>query len=597
MTDQDIISPAQAQTLHGLFLERVRRSPDKVAYRHFLHHAWHDITWREMSLEVGRWQAALSQLGLQSGDRVAIMLRNCPQWIVFDQAALSLGLVVVPLYTVDRPGNVAIMLQDSGAKVLFFESAEQWQALRTVSDQLNDIECFISLHSLHNHHEPRLQSAQALLPVAAPLMPYTFCKTHTLATIIYTSGTTGKPKGVMLSHANLLANAHATLGVFPVRTDDVFLSFLPLSHALERTLGYYLTVMAGAEVAFARSIPQLPEDLQTIRPTLLISVPRVYERILTTINHKLAASSGVARALFQLTVAVGWARFEYQQGRGAWQVRLALWKVLDSLVARKVLLRLGGNLRSAFSGGAALSPDISRVLIGLGLPIVQGYGLTETSPVVTANRLDNNIPDSVGKPIQDVQVRLDQQSVLWVKGVNVMQGYWQNPEATRAVLDADGWLNTGDIASIHHTGHIQITGRVKEIIVMSNGEKISPSDMEMAISQDPLFEQVMIYGEGQPYLIAIVVLNLNTWLDFAHEIGVRPDMLEAFTDSRVQGKILKRISLSLNNFPSYAYIRRVLLLQEPWSVENGFLTPTLKLKRDLVIQHYAVQIQKLYERH
>ncbi|MDD4963912.1 MAG: long-chain fatty acid--CoA ligase [Gallionella sp.] len=597
MTDQDIISPAQAQTLHGLFLERVRRSPDKVAYRHFVHHAWHDITWREMSLEVGRWQAALSQLGLQSGDRVAIMLRNCPQWIVFDQAALSLGLVVVPLYTVDRPGNVAMMLQDSGAKVLLFESAEQWQALRTVSDQLNDIECFISLHALHNHHEPRLQSAQALLPVAAPLMPYTFCKTHTLATIIYTSGTTGKPKGVMLSHANLLANAHATLGVFPVRTDDVFLSFLPLSHALERTLGYYLTVMAGAEVAFARSIPQLPEDLQTIRPTLLISVPRVYERILTTISHKLAASSGVARALFQLTVAVGWARFEYQQGRGAWQVRLALWKILDRLVARKVLLRLGGRLRAAFSGGAALSPDISRVLIGLGLPIVQGYGLTETSPVATANRLDNNIPNSVGKPIQDVQVRLDQQSVLWVKGVNVMQGYWQNPEATRAVLDADGWLNTGDIASIHHTGHIQITGRVKEIIVMSNGEKISPCDMEMAISQDPLFEQVMIYGEGQPYLIAIVVLNLNAWLDFAHEIGVRPDMVEAFTDSRVQGKILKRISLSLNNFPSYAYIRRVLLLQESWSVENGFLTPTLKLKRDLVIQHYAVQIQKLYERH
>lgn len=597
MTDQDIISPAQAKTLHGLFLERVRRSPDKVAYRHFVHHAWHKLTWRDMALEVARWQVALSKLGLQSGDRVAIMLRNCPLWVIFDQAALSLGLVVVPLYTVDRPGNIAIILQDSGAKVLLFESDEQWQALHTVREQLNDMVCFISVHPLHNHHESRLHAAQTLLPTSAQLLPYAFCKAQTLATIIYTSGTTGKPKGVMLSHANILANAHATLDAFPVRTDDVFLSFLPLSHTLERTLGYYLTVMAGAEVAFARSIPQLSEDLQIIRPTLLISVPRVYERILATINSKLESASGLSRALFKLTVAIGWARFEYQQGRSAWQARLWLWPVLDKLVSKKVLQRLGGNLRTAFSGGAALPPDIARVLIGLGLPIVQGYGLTETSPVITANRLDNNIPNTVGKPIQDVQVRLDHKNVLWAKGANVMLGYWQNSEATRAVLDAEGWLNTGDIASVHHTGHIQITGRVKEIIVMSNGEKIAPSDMEIAISQDPLFEQVMILGEGQPYLIAVTVLNPTTWQHFAHEIGVRPDMPEAFTDSRVQGKVLKRMALSLNNFPSYAHIRRVLLLQEPWNIENGFLTPTLKLKREVVMQRYAAQIQKLYERY
>lgn len=597
MTDQDIISPAQAQTLHGLFLERVRRSPDKVAYRHFVHHAWHNLTWRDMALEVARWQVALSKLGLQSGDRVAIMLRNCPLWIIFDQAALSLGLVVVPLYTVDRPGNIAIIMQDAGAKVLLFESDEQWQALHTVRDQLNDIVCFISLHPLHNHHESRLHAAETLLPPSAQLLPYSFCKAQTLATIIYTSGTTGKPKGVMLSHLNILANAHATLDAFPVLTEDVFLSFLPLSHTLERTLGYYLTVMAGAEVSFARSIPQLSEDLQIIRPTLLISVPRVYERILTTINNKLESASSLSRALFKLTVAIGWARFEYQQGRSVWQARLWLWPVLNKLVAQKVLQRLGGGLRAAFSGGAALPPDISRVLIGLGLPIVQGYGLTETSPVITANRLDSNIPNTVGKPIQDVQVRLDPQNVLWVKGANVMLGYWQNSEATRAVLDTGGWLNTGDIASIHHTGHIQITGRVKEIIVMSNGEKISPSDMEMAISQDPLFEQVMILGEGEPYLIAVTVVNPATWLHFAHEIGVRPDMPEAFTDSRVQGKVLKRIALSLNDFPSYAHIRRVLLLQEPWNIENGFLTPTLKLKREVVMQRYAAQIQKLYERY
>ena len=599
----DVITPQQAGTLHGLFVERARRSPDKVAYHYFQQNDWCDITWKEMLGEVARWQAALAGLQLQRGDRVAIMLRNCPYWMMFDQAAMSLGLVVVPLYTVDRPDNVAYIVNDADVKVLLFENDEQWQALRTVRDQLGSVKRFVSIDRLRDSAEPRLKCMDEFLPKTAQLQaegandPLHGICSNELASIIYTSGTTGKPKGVMLSHANMLINAHACLGFFLVNENDIFLSFLPLSHTFERTVGYYLSVMAGAKVAFARSVAQLSGDLHIIRPTILISVPRIYERIYGVISAKLEESSPLKRKLFNLAVEIGWARFLHQQGRGTWQASFLLWPVLQKLVAQKVLDHLGGRLRVALSGGAALSPEISRVFIGLGLPVIQGYGLTETSPVISGNHPENNFPDSVGQPIRDVQVKLGEQNALLVKGPNVMMGYWNNPEATKAIIDADGWLNTGDVVRISETGHIYITGRIKEIIVMSNGEKIPPSDMELAILNDPLFDQVMIIGEARPYLVALVVLNPEAWKNFAREVGVRADMPEAMTDSRVEGKVLKRIALDLRGFPGYANVRRVLLMQEPWTMEDGLLTPTLKLKRNKVVEQFATQIKQLYERH
>lgn len=596
MQQDDVITPQQAVTLHGLFLERVRRTPDKIAYRHFQQNAWRDLTWREMRSQVARWQAALAGLGLQRGDRVAIMLRNCPYWMMFDQAAMSLGLVVVPLYTVDRPDNLAYIVNDAGVRALLFESAEQWQVLRTVRDKLDGVQRFVSIDHIRNGGEPRLKSMDEFLPSAARLQPAQPCGTDELASIIYTSGTTGKPKGVMLSHANMLSNAYACLDTFPVRGDDLFLSFLPLSHTFERTLGYYLPMMTGTTVAFARSIPLLPEDLKIVRPTLIISVPRIYERIHGAIRARLEDSSSLRRKLFHFAVETGWARFEHAQGRGPWKVSFLLWPLLHRLVARKVLDRMGGRLRSAISGGAALAPEISRVFIGLGLPIVQGYGLTETSPVIAGNKLDNNIPDSVGLPVSGVQVRLGEQRELLVKGPNVMLGYWNNPEATREMIDAEGWLNTGDVARISETGHIYITGRTKEIIVMSNGEKIPPTDMELAILNDPLFDQVMVFGEAHPYLVAIAVVNPEGWLQFAQEVGIRGDMPEALTDSRVESKVLKRIALSLRDFPGYAKVNRVLLLREPWTIENGLQTPTLKIKRAEVANRFATEIRELYER-
>ncbi len=591
----DVISPDEAGSLHGLFLERVKRTPGKAAYRYFRHNAWREFTWIEMQGQIARWQHALSGLGLKPGDRVAIMLKNCPVWIMFDQAALSLGLVTVPLYTVDRPDNVAYIVNDSGAKVLLFENAEQWQALLTVREKLGSVQRFISIDRLRG--DPHLVSMEAFLPKNADPLPPVPASKDDLASIIYTSGTTGKPKGVMLSHANMLSNAHACLDTFHVKSDDVFLSFLPLSHTFERTLGYYLTVMAGATVAFARSIPQLSEDLQSIRPTLLISVPRIFERMHAAVRARLDEGAPLNRWLFGLAVDTGWARFEHQQGRGPWKPSFLLWPLLDRLVAQKILERLGGRLRAAFSGGAALSSEISRMFVSLGLPILQGYGLTETSPVISGNRLADNRPESVGCPVRGVEVKLGEQDVLFARGPNVMMGYWNNPEATSATIDHDGWLNTGDVAHILESGHIYITGRIKEIIVMSNGEKIPPNDMELAILNDPLFDQVMIYGEARPYLVAVAVLNPEAWPGFAEEIGIRPDMPETLTDSRVEAKVLKRISLNLRGFPGYARVNRVLLLDEPWNVKSGLVTPTLKIKRDEVSRRYAMQIRRLYEGH
>ncbi|MEK7875933.1 MAG: AMP-binding protein, partial [Pseudomonadota bacterium] len=338
--------------------------------------------------------------------------RNSPEWVIFDQAALGLGLIVVPLYTQDRPENVAYILNDAGCRVLLLGTLEQWQAFSGVRNQLGALVRILTAEPLPGAgDDPRLKAIEQWLPESGGEARHVPRDAAALATIVYTSGTTGRPKGVMLSHRNILTNAAACLQIVPVRSDDVLLSFLPLSHTFERTCGYYLTIMCGATTAYARSVQQLGEDLQTVRPTMLISVPRIYERVYAAIKAKLDEGPPLRKRLFQLAVDVGWARFEHAQGRGGWTPGFLLWPVLKALVASKIMARLGGKLQTAFAGGAALSPDISRVFIGLGLPVIQGYGLTETSPVACANSLHDNLPASVGKPIPGVDVKIGDKQV------------------------------------------------------------------------------------------------------------------------------------------------------------------------------------------
>ncbi|HET6756621.1 MAG TPA: long-chain fatty acid--CoA ligase [Burkholderiales bacterium] len=591
--DRIVLTPESAATLDGLFRERVKLTPDALAYKEFdeAKGEWREHSWKEVDAAVARWQAALEKEQLRPGDRVALQLRNCVSWVVFDQAAMGLGLVTVPLYTQDRPDNVAYIIKDCGAKLLLVEKIEHWKVLEESGCDFSSLQRVLCLGAPVGNSDARVRAVADWL--SANGQPQRVNRdSQALASIIYTSGTTGRPKGVMLSHHNMLSNAHSTLTKLAILPNDIFLSFLPLSHTFERTVGYYLAVMAGIPVAYARSIAQLAEDLGIIKPTLLISVPRIYERVYAAIKAKLDEGSAGKRKLFAQAVEVGYSRFERSQGRAPWRANHLLWPVLKALVAKKVLARLGGRLRAALSGGAALPPEISRVFIGLGLPVLQGYGLTETSPVVCANSLEDNVPASIGKPIPGVEVKLGEKDALLVKGPNVMLGYWNNPDATKAMFTADGWLNTGDTARIDSEGRVYITGRLKEIIVLSNGEKIPPVDMETAILRDPLFEQVLVLGEARPYLSVMAVLNQDKWNKLAAEAGIA-----SATSPKAEAWALQRIAAQIKEFPGYAQVRQVALITEPWTVENGMLTPTMKLKRTKVLERHRGELEKLYAGH
>ena len=585
-------------TISDVFALRCRTSPNAPAYRQFDSGSkeWVGVNWREVGDRVARMREGFRREALQPGERVAVMLKNSIHWVVADQGAFAHGLVTVPLFVDDRPDNVAFILNDANVKLILIDGEDHWKRLKTVREQLGSLQRILTVKPVVDADEPRLTLLADWLPAAADNFDRPAVKGSDLATIVYTSGTTGKPKGVMLSHRNILSNVQSGLAVYDVFAEDVFLSFLPLSHMFERTADYYLNVVSGASVVFSRSIPQLAEDFRIVQPTIIFSVPRIYERFLAAINDQLRKSSPIKRQLFDLAVDVGWDRFEYQNGRGPWKVSFLLWPVLKKLVADKLLSRFGGKLRFAVAGGAALSPSVSKVFVGLGLPICQGYGLTEASPLLAVNLLDRNEPSSVGPVVPGVQTRIGDNGVLFARGPNIMMGYWNNPEATRAVLSEDGWLNTGDQVRIDEHGFIHITGRIKEIIVMGNGEKVPPVDMEMAIQLDPLFEQVLVYGEAKPYLSAIVVLNDEEWGRVAADAKLDPK-LEGEGKAMTEKFLVQRICKQIKGFPGYALVRKVAVTREKWTIDNGMITPTLKLKRNAIFKKYANAIDDMYKGH
>jgi long-chain acyl-CoA synthetase len=602
MSNPDLINLQELNNLSGLFYERVQRSPEVIAYQSFnkTTQLWQSMTWSEIAKQVARWQRALQGENLAESTKIAIILRNCPQWVMFDQAALGLGLITVPLYTDDRPANVAYIIEESEAKILFLENLLQWKRLHAVCQELPQLQRILTLESLHDLppelQDPRLMSIADWLPPEGdyPLLT-SRVDLDSLASIVYTSGTTGRPKGVMLSHRNFLTNAYAAASSADFSHHDIFLSFLPLSHTLERTDGYYLPMTVGASVAYARSVQQLGSDLTTVRPSMLISVPRIYEQVYGKIQSQLQKKSPFAQKVFKYTVELGYRYFLYQQGRGAWEIGFLWLPLLRRKIADPILEKLGGRLRMAICGGAALSFSVAKLFIGLGLNLLQGYGLTETSPVICVNRPEDNVPEGVGLPLPFVKVKLSSEGELLTQSPCVTMGYWKNPEATAQLIDADGWLHTGDLVQINPQGHIKITGRIKDIIVMGNGEKVPPTDMEAAVSEDDLFTQVLIVGEGKAYLSALVVLNPEVWQSFATELQVNPEDTEALQSKPVNKAVLARISARMKIFPGYAQIRRVLILREAWTVENGLLTPTLKIRRNLIVQKYAEEIERLYE--
>ena len=596
----DYISPDQAETIQAMLVQRVQRTPDACAYKYFdqEENCWKTINWRELLALTGRWQEAFRHEGLRPGDRVAIMIHNRLEWVAFDLAALGLGLVTVPLYAIDRSENFAFIIEQTSARLLMIEGIEHWQKISEVQHRLDSLKRIISLVPSSNLAcDRRLCELKHWLPASSHPFEAAKMSGDSLATIIYTSGTTGNPKGVMLSHRNILSNAFAGVRAVPVFKEDLFLSFLPLSHALERTVGYYLPIMAGASVAHVRSIEKLADDLKEIAPTVLISVPSIFERVYHRINARLAEGPFWKRIIFKFSVFLGWYRFEWSQSRKLWTPLLVFWPILDRIVAKPIKATLGGQLRVTISGGASLNPQVSKVFLAYGINILQGYGLTETSPIISVNRIDNNLPETVGPPLKGVEIDISDNGELLVKGSNVMMGYWQNPKSTNEVFNSSGWLHTGDLARIYSTGHILITGRSKEVIVLSNGEKVSPVDMEQAISDDPLFAQTMVYGEGRPYLVAIVVLNkkrLNRLLK-TPQTKIKPSNTAQSED--LEALLLRRMDRQLAAFPGYAAVRRTFICKQSWEIRNGLLTATHKLKRDKIVEQYQDEINQLYLGH
>ena len=593
--DLDVITPQEAGTLPGLFRKRVTRSPDDSAYRSFdsLNEIWIDTSWNEMANAIERWQRALYADKLEPGDRVAIMARNSRYWVMFDQAAMEMGLVVVPIYTEDRADNVLYILEHSSVKLLVIGGLLQWEKLDGKLKGQNSLKRIVSIADCGESGNKNLISLKTWLADGVDISKRPILSPGDLASIVYTSGTTGRPKGVMLSHRNILSNVYSCAQTGLADNAKSYLSFLPLSHTFERTVGYYLPIMINAVVAHSRSIQELPEDFLIVRPEGLISVPRIFERVYSRIKENLSNKSVITRSLFYMAVNIGWHRFQYHHKRAGWSPKLLFWPILKRLVADKVTGRLGGKLKVTISGGAALSPEISRIFIGLGVPLFQGYGLTETSPVVSVNTVENNIPSSIGKALPDVEVMIGEDDELLVKGDSVMMGYWQDPESTDRVIDQQAWLHTGDKARIDD-GYIYITGRIKDIIVMSNGEKVSPVDMEHSILADPLFDQALIIGEARPYLTALLVLNDTEWEKYAAEKEFHP--VDGITEA-VEKVFLEKISECLHDFPGYAQIYQLTCITEPWTVENDLLTSTLKLKRNKVQETYKKEIEEMYEGH
>lgn len=591
-------------TLPQLLVNSVERYGEREALRQFDKEtkSWHSLSYAQLMVRVMEWRRAYAAMNLERGTRIGILMPNSIDHACADQAALANGLVPVPLHAIDTPGASAFILSDSRAQVLVTNKLTRWKQIKAAGSDLQDLTAVIITEDEVDDETGMVRGLSEWLAagthvVELPEGP----KEDDLAGIVYTSGTTGRPKGVMLTHGNIVSNVKATLEcVFP-QVGDIFLSFLPLSHTFERTAGYYLALATGCTIAYNRSVLLLADDLKTIRPTVIISVPRVYERIFARVHDKLKKSRPAARYLFDWAVEIGWRDFcrrnhlPVEHTGRAWLD--GLMRPLVRKVSSTLLDQFGGRLRIAISGGAALSSKVARTFCGLGLPIIQGYGMTEASPIIAGNNRTLNQPNTVGKPFNNVEVRLGEGDEIQIKGPSITRGYWNRPDATADAFTEDGWFRTGDVGGFNELGLLSIKGRIKEIIVTSTGEKVPPADLEAAIETDPLFSQCYVIGENRPYLSLITVVNPDEWASFAKSCGVDPADPASLDNPSVKTAALKRAKTAAGEFPHYALPRAVVLTQEPWTIENGLITPTLKLKRGPLSKKFANVIAQLYATH
>lgn len=582
----DIISADTTLSLTELFNERVRRTPDATAYRQYdaTANEWRSFSWRDIDELVGRWRGGLVASGLKPGDRVAVLLKNSVEWVCFDLAALSTGLVSVPLHTTDGPHNWADRLADAEPRLLLVGQLEDWRALQPLQDRFPVLERTVCMERAAGTADGMVH-VEAWLPTQ-PEPATARITSETIATITYTSGTTGRPKGVVLTHGNIVLAASATLQRIPGYLEDVFLSFLPMAHIYERTTEYYLAIMCGGQTAFARSIADLPEDFATIRPTIVMAVPRILERIWKGVVTS-AMKNPLGRWLIRRVAVLG-----PDTGNNTLAERAQRF-LIKHFVGRKLVNSLGGRLRLTVCGGAPLSADLARSLCTIGLPLLEGYGLAEAAGPVSGDRPADYQPGAVGAPLDGVEIRIAGTGEILMRSGSVMSGYWRRPDDTARALDKDGWLHTGDVGELQD-GRLYIHGRMRDLIVLSTGEKVAPAEIESQIIMDPLFEQALVIGDKRPIVAALVVLEADRWNEFAEKKGLDPKAPNAPASEQA---LCEHIGALCRPFPEYAQIRRTNASFEPWTADDGLLSVTLKVNRDAVSAQFKKQIEGLFVGH
>ncbi|HET9066338.1 MAG TPA: long-chain fatty acid--CoA ligase [Gemmatimonadales bacterium] len=595
--------PLRPATLTALFFGAVRRHAERPAALRFKSAGtWHPISHAQLLERVRHLSAGFRALGIVKGDRIAILSENRPEWAITDYACLAARCIDVPVYATLPAHQVGFILRNSGSRVVCCSTLEQ---LRKVLEIRSEVPCIEHIVLFDPVPAP-----EGVIPLSElerigarpendwPEWEATALATEPddLATLIYTSGTTGDPKGVMLTHGNIASNVVAALDVLSLHGGDC-LSFLPLSHIFERMVGHYTMLQGGVIINYATSPDTVAAEMPEVRPTFMASVPRLYEKIYARVVEAAENGGLVKKAIFEWARRTGLARIERElQGTQAPGRRDLRDRIADRLVFAKLRERTGGHLRYFVSGGAPLNAEISKFFLAAGLPILEGYGLTETSPVITVNPLDRIKPGTVGPPLPGVEVRIAEDGEILTRGPHIMKGYYQNPAATADAIDADGWFHTGDIGELDADHYLKITDRKKDIIVTAGGKNIAPQPIESLLKQNPFIASAVMLGDKRRFPIMLLVPNfaaLETWRKSKGIPDDTPEALVARPD--VQEKIEREARKSFRELAHYETPKKFLFLPRDFTIESGELTPKLSIKRKVVEANWRDQIEALYE--
>ena len=578
---------------------------DRPILMHKVDKQYRSISYAEIRRKVELFALGLASIGAKREDNVAIISENRPEWVVADMGIVALGAVDVPIYPTLTPPQIAYILNDAAVKVVIVSNSLQLGKISKIKSDVKSLQHIVLMNEKSESGAEKTISFSNVLSQGED-----FEKSHPtffrdsifqvrpedLLTIIYTSGTTGNPKGVMLTHHNLVSNMKAAAEVFPLGDTDTLLSFLPLCHSFERMAGYYTAMACGSTVAYAESTETVSDNLLEIHPTVVTTVPRVFERIHTRMMKQIDSSAPARQRIFHWAVSVG---KEYAQQRRSGTVSPALrvqHALADRMVFSKLKQKTGGRIRFFVSGGAALSRELGEFFEAVGVLIIEGYGLTETAPVLTANRLDDFKYGTVGKPIPGVEIKIADDGEILAKGPNLMRGYYNNAEATAEVLDKEGWFHTGDVGLFDPQGHLMITDRKKHLFVSSGGKNIAPQPIESLFLQSKYIDQVVLVGDGRMFLAALIVPEFEGLREYAARHGISSSMsVDLVRSPEIRKLYEKEIQHLQKDLPTYERVRRFELLPAQLTVEGGEITPTLKVKRKVVEKKYADLIEKMYQ--